>query len=204
MAEEKTLSDVLSTKEEKSARKQKEDSVVMSKEEYDNIQKSIAELTKAVRDTKGEEAIPSPLLKRPDSYTARLRVKDGEYVIGLVCTEDGNTKFEKEYDARGNEYLFLTLIVLKKNGETEERRVEYVKEFLNKYSSVNVDIVQKKSREVIINHGMTREKVYNYSKYQQEETGNRVPLDVLLHKYVYTVRLPDGREVDIDERFINM
>lgn len=130
----------------------------------------------------------------------KLHKWNGKYVLGFTEDEYGQSVFTKEdrnRPGRDKTYEVINLIL---DGEKEPVEVELLK-FRNSPTEW-VNVTKTEVEEDIQNFGAVN--VKDEVKGRFVETDDIVPLDIKYEYRTYTVELPDGREVALLEKFINM
>lgn len=94
--------------------------------------------------------------------------------------------------------LFVDVLFL---GEDKPTPVPY-NDLLREGEREECKIVKEDKKEWDVTQGQTTQKVVK--DYATEETGVLVPIKVIGETRVFTVKLPNGKEMDIHEKFVNM
>lgn len=199
------------------AKESKEDSVndvVLSKEEMDQVRniiksntekdKQIAELTRKVEELSHKEDEPVEDTTREVGTKGTMKkTPDGDWVVGFTRRPNGRAIYKEVNPGNQNEYLeFIDLIVL---GKDKPVKTLY-KAFSEDFQSEEVTLVRKNKKPTKILHdgGTVLNMQYDSTEGDMKETGRKVRAVVVNDAdFVFTVNL-DGKEVDVDQQFINM
>lgn len=163
----------------------KEDMVMISKSDWEKIQKDIDNLKKGQSD-EGIDALA------PQERFVFVRMFKDKPITAV-----GSVRVEK--DKKGKEIEYITFEV---EGSKDPVRLEYA-EFLFKLDKVKVKVVnriQKEVREHQQGAYTTRKEVDGY---KTVNTGLRVPVIVVSVKDTFVVELPDGNVVELDQGAVN-
>lgn len=168
--------------------------VVVSASQWSELQARIEEL-------ESRNKPQSPLrAAKTHERTARVKFIDDLPVVGWVKDRKGNTVLD--YTANAND-PFITLI-LDKGGKSQEKKVKYFEGFLQAGDSIECTIIKMEAFESVKEYGTTTAKNVDYSGYRTVDTGREVALEVKMYTHVSLIKLPDGREVKIDNEFLNI
>lgn len=174
------------------------DSVDISKDDLKELIVSNRELRQSNADLKGRidkiESGEPQVLEAVRKNTARVRVMDGKYVLGW--TKKGTYE---ERDPHTHEMVAYRDLILE--GVDKPKKVNNI-EFLNNTEAVNAEIVDVKTEPIEVNQGFTDQK--QFDGHVMKETGSVVPLKVKGEHSVYTLKTPDGHELELDEQYINV
>lgn len=159
------------------------------------------DLKKAIEEGGGASAEPLTL-KKPKEHTVKLKFVDGKPVIGFA--NRGSEKspvyvYEKPDPNNPKERIGFVDIILK--GVKEPMPVVYT-EFLAEADVEVCKILKIEKEDASEQQGMVAG--VEVKDYRMEETGVQVPVLIEKQRYTYTVELPDGKSLDIDEEYVNM
>ena len=183
MTEEKTNIQTEKPVEEKKSKMVTIDSEILESliSKVQNLENKLVEPTPANR-----------LLKR--NKQVKVRVIDGKIVIGYgKCWE------ERAVD--GRKYLVIEV-------ETEDNKknvVEFVK-FNEQGEYLIGEVIETKidparSGETIT--GRVQATVHDYANFRNYKTEKEVPLVVTVQNYIFKIKLPDGREIELPDNAVN-
>lgn len=165
----------------------KSDMVMVKKDVLDSLMDKVQNL-----ENKLIEPVPSQVKKR--NKQVKVRMVDGKIVVGYgKCWE------ERAVDGR----KYLVIEVKTEDGKTEQ--VEYVK--FNEQGEyligevINTKLDESRSEEKVT--GYVNATVHDYANYRSYKTEKEVPLMVVKENYIFTIKLPDGREIELPDNAIN-
>lgn len=156
-----------------------------------------AALSQLLERVKRLEQGEAPVLQRIKEHTVRLRSVEDKYVVGF---SDPYQKKDKD-TGKTETYWDITLSTLKDDAKPVKKTVVYT-EFLNKAERVDCKIVERKVS--------IHEELQGYVEVKRVEgfktinTGVKVPVLVTTPAYEFVVALPDGRNVTIDQKVVNL
>ena len=157
------------------------ETVVVDKIQLKNIMDRLAEL-EGKKTKKRVELL---------NKTCRLRLLDGKIVVGY------GKSYEKK-DIGGNRVLMIEVITEDK----KKTEVEFVN-FNETGEQLLCEIIDTEKKEVEEELGFVYAKKVDYDNYRTYETDKEVPLINKSLVIKYKLKLPDGREVWMDEEAIN-
>lgn len=176
------------TEEIKPVEEKKESDMVMVKKEV------LETLMDKVEKLEGKLFEPAPSQIKKKNRTVKVRVVDGKIVVGYgKCWE------ERAVDGR----KFLVIEVKTEDGETH--KVEYVKfneegeYFIGEVIDTKID--ESRSEDKIT--GYVNATVHDYANFRSHKTEKEVPLMVIKKNYLFKIKLPDGREIELPDNAIN-
>src|SRR5882762_4037703 len=142
-------------------------------------------------------------LEAPLEYKARIRKFNEGYVVGYVLNPkyESNVWTVRDPDT-GEEKDYITLQILKGDKIVEEE-VNYL-EFIRKGIQIEVKIKETKIKMKKLSQGYTNLIDENKTTGMPYNTGIRVPMEVIYEDKESVIELPDGREITINHKFLNM
>jgi len=196
--DKETKEPVETTKKEavKTEKKPVSKDVVMSGEEYADLMRRIEKVE--------EKANASGVKKhkRVRENTAKIKMMGDDYILGYKLNKHGTAEFTKERQEDGSYRRKITLILGDGSGETREKKVDYLDDFMHNNDIHDVPIISIDKEEVVTSQGETT--VKRVQDYATVDTGAKVEQEVVSYKKVYTVELPNGNKVELDQLFLNM
>ena len=173
------------TEQIKSEKPKEEEMITVSKGLLDSLMKRIQGLER------GEVAILDEVEQK---RKATMRVWDKKLVIGWGKIYDAN----RENPEKGEKQMFE--LHLKNKDTIEKVEVEYLY-FLREAERVEVEILRMNREDEITYHGFTT--IREVEGYATRNTGIKVPVKVVIPKYVAIVKLPSGHELSVDTNYLN-
>lgn len=175
--------------------------------ELKELLSGMAEMRKQLAALQEQNGIGSPrILRKVTQSKVNLRRVDGKVVIGFRNrgTEQAPVYVYEKVDPndKNNKIAYVDIILEGMASEADAYPVEFV-EFLNEAERVLCLVKEVKQSEVIEEQGSVKKK--EVDEYSTVELDYEVPLEVITIKRRLIVTLPDsGREVEVDERYVNM
>lgn len=167
----------------------KDESVSISRADYDLLMNQVRDLARQVKDNQSGVID----IERTKEHVCCLRQWDGKIVVN-------NTKSWSELDQKTGEKIPYIGIYLQ---EAEEPVSVKLIDFYRNSSLLEVKIKEELVEEVVEKFGTTEVKTVDYERSKTIGTGVRVPLKVVSQVKKYVVILPDGSELTIPECAIN-
>jgi len=160
---------------------EKKDTVEIDKIQLENIMERLSEL----------EGKKTQKRVKFENRTCRIRLLNDKIVVGY-----GKSREVKHVS--GDRILMLEVIT--EDGEKKE--VEFV-DFNETGEQLECEIIDTKKKEIEEELGYVFKTKVNWGEYRTEETDVRVPLVNKTMKIKYKLRLPDGKEIWMEEEAIN-
>lgn len=184
-----------------------QDTVSISKAQLDELSaqnKELLDQNRTLMSSATREDTSAGTLK-PDEVkenTVRILFVDGKAVKGFANrgTDDRPTYVYEKTDPQNPKENVLHVDVLF-HGEDKPVSVPYL-DLLRDSLREECKIKKTDVKPWDIVQGQTTQKVVK--DYATEETGILVPIKVIGETRVFTVALPDGKEMEIHENFVNM
>lgn len=160
------------------------DTVTMNKQEYMTLLNRVSNLEKGV--------IGDNILDEPAERHVWIRTLDGQYVTnyGIITSR---------MDEKGDEVQFITL-ELTDGEKTQNIEVRYL-DYIQRFDKVKATIVERKVKNEVSNQGHVEKKVVD--GYKTVNAGFKVPARVVTPQESFVVQLPDGRQLELNEKVIN-
>lgn len=174
--------------EEEKKNIKKDETVSIARKDYDFLIEQIQTLSKEVKNIKGGVVE----LSHTKNHVVRLRTWNGALVLGFSKSWQVKDPVTKEVRAMIN----LTV-------EDEDKLVEVeLVEFMRNSSFVDASVLQKR----LIDEGVKEEglvEVKNVADYSTSGTGVKIMSKTTTPVYTLDLKLEDGRELSINEEFVN-
>jgi RNase P/RNase MRP subunit p29 len=159
------------------------------------IKKDVLEtLMDKVQNLEDKLIAPAPSQIKKKNRQVKVRMIDGKIVIGYgKCWEERATD--------GRKYLVIEVVT----EDGEKHQVEYVK--FNEQGEylvgevIDTKIDPSRSEEKIT--GYVNATVHDYANFRSHKTEKEVPLMVVKQNYIFKIKLPDGREIELPDNSIN-
>jgi len=152
--------------------------------------------------SKQQESSGPKVLSQIKERKVRITFVNGKPVIGFANRGTERTKsyvYEKpDPNNKNNRLLYIDLIL---KGQEEPISVNY-NEFLREGEAVECVVKSRDEKPWKIEHGMVRQKMVE--EYSMVETSVLVPLDVMGVDVKFTVELPSGELLEVDEKYVNI
>lgn len=140
----------------------------------------------AIEDRSGMRVIKE-VSKNPK---VRVRYHEGKLVTGYGRSYEGKDDLNKPVQRlevfTGEEKHVVDQVYFMQNSETAEG-----------------EVVSQKRERIVKNYGDTTRTKVDWGSYRSVETNERVPLEAISYHTTFTVRLPGGKEVELDELALN-
>ena len=175
----------------------KQGQVIVDKDKLDTILSKLNALEKIQADA----GKPKILSKVKEHTTKLLRYVD-KYFIGF-----SKPNWTKRIDGQIIEYTEVLLwsgkLDKENNPEGIKKQVVYL-DFLKDSERIECKIIEKKINLKVENKGTIELKKVNYEKYNTENTGLFVEAVVETPELIFTVTLPEGGELTVNELATNI
>lgn len=142
-------------------------------------------------------------LLRPKFHTAKVRLVDEDRLVV------GYGKTWEKVELGGRKFLTIQVFTKKitdcvagSEVKPESHEKEYIK-FMEEGIQLEGRILGKQVEEEEEDLGYINKTKVDYDKFRSETTDEEVPMVVRSIKLIYTLRLPDGREVVLPEEALN-
>lgn len=130
-------------------------------------------------------------LDEPKVHTCRVRLFEGKPISRIYdVTSSGKDP------VTGDQKLKCLIDVLGDDGKLAKHEVDYLA-MLDTFDVVTAELVKVNREDRSTRHGKVA--VSEVKDYSTISTGLFVPLKVTTYKYSYVVKLPDGREVELEK-----
>lgn len=191
--------------EVKTSKKNKDESVTLTKEQFDTL---ISRIEASEQGTKRGPV--SVLASRTKNWTLRLREIDGKVILDVKRDRYGRVIFKEMKNEKGNPDMLVTLILLKEGklptdvDALEEKPAFHLIDFLNGSHEIVVPIIKTREEESFTSYGVVTKKYVPENEFQTIDTGREIAAESREVKRFHLVRLPDGREIEVNDEFINI
>lgn len=147
-----------------------------------------------------EERVVDPTIKVGSKGTLK-KTPDGLWIVGYTKRPNGRAVYKEVNPSNQNETLeFIDLLVIGKDKPVKTR----YKDFIEDYQSEEVEFVRKEKKPAeIIKDGFREQAVFDPKAGEMVATGRKVPATVVNDTRESVVVILDGKEVQIDDNFIN-
>lgn len=171
--------------------------------EWEEFQKNQQEMAKKIA---GLESGDKPkIMKSPKEHLITVSFVNGKPVVGYVNrgTPDKPVYiYEAVNPKKPSEYLLYVDVILK-GDEQNPVRLVYL-EFMEQAERHECLVTKTRDEPWETFSGTVNRKTVPEGEYYTDELGIVVPLEVKGVIKFYTVRLPDGKEIELHERFCNI
>jgi len=181
---------------------EKEVMVEVSKNQLDELLKRVS----SIEENAGNDGITKPLSLEDvvKERTIRLFEIDNKIVTGLKKDKYEKVIFENLKNEKGEKDMTVIVELLGEDGKKEEKKMFYLMDLLHEAHEITVPVIDTRSEKVVKKHGTVERTSVPDGGWTSKGSGVQVYLEDVSWKLFSTVTLPDGREIEVSNEFINM